>query len=101
MFANHGIFSEYKYLDNNKRNLFNFETIDSSCKFTWYSHPQCGFNLSTETLTSILPKKSKLSHKGFIKKETNFINVDKSKLIGIPITKDGMIQIIADKETNL
>lgn len=76
--------------------------LDSFQEFTWHSHSKC--DTSSDTLTNTTAKKTKFPHKSKgirMKKDAHFKNVDKSKLIEIPLTEDGLIQIIADRETNL
>lgn len=94
--------SEYQeQFDFNKTDTTSsYETSDSFREYDCCSNCDCGS--STETLTTnTLRKKSKLSYEIRCRPESHFRNIDKSKLIGIPVTEDGVIQIIADKETNL
>lgn len=93
--------SEYQeQFDSNKTDTTSsYETSDSFREYDCCSNCDCGS--STETLTNTFRKKSKLSYKNRCQPESHFRNIDKSKLIGIPVTEDGVIQIIADKETNL
>ncbi|XP_065221048.1 nicotinamide/nicotinic acid mononucleotide adenylyltransferase 1-like [Planococcus citri] len=93
---------EYKNINTIKTvDSSSYEVLDSFQEFTWHSQSKCS---SADTLTNTTAKKSKLSLKSKTnrcKKEPHFKNVDKSKLIEIPLTEDGVIQIIADRETNL
>lgn len=95
--------SEYKSVSVTKSiDTSSYEVLDSFQEFTWHSSSKC--DSSSDTLINTTTKKSKLSHKskgGRFKRDAHFKNVDKSKLIEIPLTEDGMIQIIADRETNL
>ena len=95
-------YSEYKNINTIKTvDSSSYEVLDSFQEFTWHSQSKCS---SADTLTTTTAKKSKLSHKSKAprcRKDTHFKNVDKSKLIEIPLTEDGVIQIIADRETNL
>lgn len=76
------------------------DLLDTFHEFSCHLHMR-SCELSTNTLNNILPKKSKLLQRSRTEKETHFKNADRSKLIGIPLTRDGALQIIADKETNL
>lgn len=76
------------------------DIIDTFHEFSCHSHMH-SCELSTNTLSKTLPRKCKLLQRNRIENETHFKNADRSKLIGIPLTRDGALQIIADKETNL
>ena len=82
-------------------NSYTEEAMDSFREFAWRSSQSHEHASSSDALTSTLSKRSQLSQTNRGRRGTHFRNVDQSKLIEIPLTEDGVIQIIADKETNL